>query len=287
MRVSVQADDGSGHPSGTDLASVNYAATNPSGSWNRYDAVTFASPATLTKGKLYYIVFTNLNSAPRSNYISVNETFVYGSVLSPRQPEFPDSDYAVLTTQSGSWGIQGQYTADMDVAYSNGMHDGDGYYQAEIDMYGTISGTSDLVREHFTVSGGNRTISNVAVRMRRTSGSSPLVLSLQSSTGAVIDSVSIPASSVAQSSPGGDNGGQVWVAGTFGSAHTLASGSTYSLVLSTASGTTYTATPIREASDLGYGSYVFSDGSAQETTNGSSWADIYQWGALDLQFYFW
>ena len=287
MRVSVQADDGSGRPSGTDLASATYAASNPSGSWNRYDKVTFASPATLTKGKLYHIVFTNTNSAPRSNYISVNETYVYGSVLSPRQPEFPDSDYAVMTTQNGSWAVQGQFTADMDVAYANGMHDGEAYYQVEIGMYGTVSGTSDLVREHFTVSGGNRTISHAAVRVRRSSGSSPLVLSLQSSTGAIIDSVNIPASSVAASAPGGDNGGQVWAAGTFGSSHTLANGSTYSLVLSTASGTTYTATPIHEGGDLGFGSYVFGDGSAQETTNGSTWADIYQWGQFDLQFYFW
>ncbi len=74
---------------------------------------------------------------------------------------------------------------------------------------------------------------------------------------------------------------------SFSGAHTLANGSTNNLVLSTASGTTYTATPIREASDLGFGSLVFSDGSAQKTTNGSSWTDSYQWGALDLQFYFW
>jgi hypothetical protein len=286
MRISVRADDGSGHPSGTMLTSVTYTPGNPSGNWTRFDKVTFSSPATLTKGKVYYVVFENMNSAPRSNYISVNETFVYGSVLSPRQPRWSDSDYAVLTTGSGSWSIAGRYTGDMDVAYANGVHDGDGYVAAQIDYYGVISGSSDMVRERFTVSGSSRTISTVAVRMRRSNGSSPLVIRLETSSGSLIEAVSIPASSVASSSPGGDNGGQVWVTARFSSSHTLATGSTYNLRLSTASDTTYTATPIRDGRDVGFLSFAFNDGSAQRTTNGSSWADLYQWAGLDLQFYF-
>ena len=72
---------------------------------------------------------------------------------------------------------------------------------------------------------------------------------------------------------------------SFGRSITLAKGSTYSLRLSTASGTTYTATPIREGVPEGFRSFVFSDGVAQRTSNGSSWAAFYQWAGLDLQFY--
>ena len=181
-------------------------------------------------------------------------------MLSPRQPRWSDSNYAVLATGSGSWAVMGKYTADMDVAYSNGVHDGDGYVAAQIGYYGTISGSSNMVRERFTVSGSSRTISSVAVRMRRSGGSSPLIIRLETSSGGLIDSVSIPASSVPATSPGGDNGGQVWARASFGQSHTLAKGSTYNIRLSTASGTTYTATPIQEGTDLGFRSFVFSDG---------------------------
>jgi hypothetical protein len=143
-----------------------------------------------------------------------------------------------------------------------------------------------MVRERFTVTGTSHTISTVAVRMRRSSGSSPLILRLENSSGALIDSVSIPASSVPATSPGGDNGGQVWVRASFGQSHSLAKGSTYSLRLSTASDTTYTATPIREGIPEGFRSFVFSDGVAQRTSNGSTWAAFYQYAGLDLQFYF-
>ena len=283
MRISIRADDGHGRPAGTMLASASYTPGN-SGTTS-FDRVSFSSPAKLTKGRIYYVVFENTNSSPRSNFISVNETFIYGGVLAPRQPRWSDSEYAVLATGSGSWAVMGRYTADMDVTYSNGAHDGNGYVAAQIDYYGTISGSGSMVRERFTVHGGSRTIRTVAVRMRRSGGSSPLVIRLESSSGALIDSVSIPASSVAASSPGGDNGGQVWVRASFGSRHTLANGSTYNLRLSTASGTTYTATPIREGTDVGFRSFVFSDGLAQRTSNGSSWAAFYQWAGLDLQFY--
>ncbi len=283
MRISVRPDDGHGRPSGTILTSASY--TPGSSGINTFDRVTFSKPARLTAGHLYYIVFQNTSSSPRSNFISVNETFVYGSVLSPRQPRWTDTNYAVLANGGGSWAVMGKYTADMDVGYSNGVHDGDGYVAAQIDYYGTISGSTHMVRERFKVSGSSRKISSVAVRMRRSSGSSPLIIRLESSSGALIDSVSIPASSVPATSPGGDNGGQVWVRASFGKTHTLAKGSTYSIRLSTASGTTYTATPIREGTDVGFRSFVFGDGQAQRTTNGSSWAALYQWAQLDLQFY--
>lgn len=284
MRISIRADDGHGRPSSSMLTSASY--TPGSSGINTFDRVTFSSPARLTKGHIYYVVFENTNSSPRSNFISVNETFIYGSLLKPRQPRYSDAEYAVLTTGSGSWAVTGKYTADMDVGYSNGVHDGNGYVAAQIDYYGTISGSSRMVRERFTVHGGSRTISTVAVRMRRSSGSSPLVIRLESSSGALIDSVSIPASSVPATSPGGDNGGQVWVRASFGAKHTLANGATYSLRLSTASGTTYTATPIRDGYDVGFRSTMFNDGVAQRTSNGSSWALFYQWAGLDLQFYF-
>ena len=285
LRITVRPDDGAGHPASTVLASATYAPGNPSGGWTTYDAVTFGSPATLSKGTRYYIVFEDVDANPVANYISVNELFVYGSTLTPRQPAFADNDYAVLYAAPTSWSVQGKYTADMDLTYSNGAHDGMAYVQNMTEYYGTISGTAS-VREHFTVSGGNRTVTKASVRVRRSGGSSPLTIRLETSAGALIEAVDVPASAVPVSAAGGDNGGSVWVTVTFDSAHNLANGTAYNLRLTTPAGTTYTAAPIREGTDVGLHSVAFRDGSGQRSSNGTSWADLYAYSPVDLQFYF-
>src|SRR5665647_2115740 len=120
MTLSVRADDGTGHPSATSLAQQSYTPGNPGGAWEKYDPVTFPSPATLTGGTIYYIVFTNPST---SDYISVNSVYTYNAT-SPRQPMFSDSNYGLMYT-GGSWGaLQRGYTPVVDLAYANGAHDG-------------------------------------------------------------------------------------------------------------------------------------------------------------------
>jgi len=282
MTLSVRADDGAGHPASSSLAWRSYSPGNPAGAWEKYDAVTFSSPPTLTAGRIYYIVFAN---ASTSNYISVNSVYAYRAT-SPRQPMFSDSEYGLMYT-SGSWGaLERGYTPVVDLAYTNGRHDGQSYYEAMIDRYVTISGASRMARERFTVSGGSRTVGSASVRVRRSGGTSPLVMTLQTSAGAAIESVKVPAASVPVSAPGGDNGGAVWVKASFITPRLLSNGSTYNLRLSTASGTTYTTFPVRAGTDKGLGTFAFSGGTGQSTTNGSAWSDIYLWSHQDLQFYF-
>ena len=117
-----------------------------------------------------------------TNYFSVNELFVYGSTLTPRQPAFADATTRSCTPTPSSWSVQGRYTADMDLTYANGAHDGMAYIANIVELYGTISGSAS-VREHFTVSGGNRTVTKAYVRVRRTSGSSPLTIRLETGSG--------------------------------------------------------------------------------------------------------
>jgi hypothetical protein len=162
-------------------------------------------------------------------------------------------------------------------------------------MYGVISG-DNMVREHFTVSGGDRTITSLSVRVSRAAGASPLILRLETATGALVDSVSIPASSIPSTAPLGSKTGSVWVTGTFGSAYRLTDGDTYNLRLVTSSDTTYSAVPLREGTDCGsaggpgnttgFRSTRFTDGDGQRSTNGgSTWANLYQYSPVDLQFY--
>lgn len=277
VRVSLQADNGSG-PSGTILGSGTYGPKCPSG--GIFDLTTLGGAT--TAGQLYDIVFENTDPSPSKNYISVNEFFVYNG-LTPRQPRFPDSDYAVLYGTT-SWQVQSKYTADMDISYANGAHDGQSY----IGMIGingqavyaaTISGGS-MVRE--TLGTPGFAVSTASVRVRRDHGTDPLSVSLISN-GQVVGFGQVPASQVPQSAAGGDNGGSVWVTVTF----PAVSFSGGELRLSTAASSAYTAAPIRDGSDSGFApSLGFPDGAFQVSSNsGAMWAAAYSANVLDLQFY--
>ena len=68
-RISVQSDDGNGRPSGQVLASLRYDV--PAGPATGILARnTFATPARLTAGKLYHIVFENVHPSPRHSTTS-------------------------------------------------------------------------------------------------------------------------------------------------------------------------------------------------------------------------
>ena len=283
IRVSIQADS-SGKPSGTILSSLTFDPGNPGGNWEVWTRLAFANAAALTAGQLYHVVFDNVAPSPTSNYISLNILYYWGG-STPRQPTMSD-DFAVLYATPSTWVVQSGETAIFDLAYANGTHDGMGYVGALIGNYGVISGASSLVRQHFTVSGASRTISSANVKVRRTSGSSPLTIRLEKGDGTLIEEVSVPAGSIPVSAPGNDDGGAVWATASFATAHVLTTGQSYNLRLSTAAGTQYTATPVQEGTDKGLASYRFTDGDGQATTNGgSSWANLYLWGYVDLQFY--
>lgn len=287
--VTVKAVDASGNPTGAALATQTYTPGNPGGSWTSYDLITWSSPATLVSGTKYVVGFLNADGSPLVNYVSINCLYIFGGTLTPRQPKYTDADFAVLVNVS-SWLTRTQYTSNIDLTYASGYHDGQGYVQLFTAQYGTITGTTTMVRENFTVSGGARTVVSAAVRVRRSSGTDPLILGLYTGAGVLIEAISIPAATVPISAAGSDNGGSVWVGGRFLTPHILANATNYYLRLSCASSSTYTAAPIRKGNDNGFSStLVFSDGTGQFTTNsGASWTDLYTFDSVgpDLQFYF-
>ncbi len=282
IRITIQAD-ADGVPSGTVLGSVDYTPGNPSQAWAKFDVLQLPAPVPVTKGKLYYVVFENTDADPEANYISVNELFVYGPTLVPRQPGLADADYAVLYATPGHWQVQDNFTADMDITYADGGHDGVAYVQNMTEYFGTVSGAAS-VREHFTVVGNGRIVSSAAVRVRRSSGSDPLVISIRQGD-TVLASGEVAATEIPASAAGGDNGGSVWASVTFPTM-TLAAGTTYDLVLTTAPSSTYTAAPIREGTDVGLESFAFREGTAQGSPDGSRWTDLFDKSPTDLQFYF-
>ena len=229
------------------------------------------------------MVFTNVDASPASNYISLNSLYTYNGAAS--KPLF-GTDLALLEGGSVSSGD----IPIFDLSYADGSHDGQGYIGNLISNYGVAAGSSSLVREHFTVSGGNRSVTTASVRVRRTSGSAPLIIRLETSDGTLVDQGAVAASAIAQSAAGGDNGGSVWATVGFGSSHVLANGQTYNLVISCADGTQYTAAPLQEGTTKGLRSFAFTDGQAEKTTNGgSSWSLLYpvaDTAQADLQFFF-
>jgi hypothetical protein len=280
LNVSIQTDDGtSSHlPSGTVLASQTvacaYAGSEPG------KLVTFSSPTTLVAGNLYHMVFANADPAPSKNYVSLNSTYV-ATATTPRQPLFADTDWVLLVKDTWSgWQVRQVHTPIMSLAYANGQTAGMGYVERCYPDY-PVDGIA-RVRETFTVTDGDRTVSTAGVRLRRVTGTGALTLTVETSTGSVVGSTTIPASSI----PTGTYGS--WATAVFATPFKLIAGSSYNFVLTTSPGTTYTVLPFRKGTKYAQptGSY-FKDGHAEQSLNGSIWADVSSNPAKDdLQFYF-
>lgn len=284
LRQTIEADS-SGVPSGTPLATKDVV-----GPIDDFQLYTFGSPATLTAGSYYHLVFTNVDASPASNFVSVDCVFCYNP-STPRQPRFTDYEWAaVRKLGTGSWAVQEGYTPILQLVYGDGTTQGMGYMEANVSDYGTITGTNSMVRELFTVSGGTRTVTGAAVRLIKASGSTdPLTVRLEDSGGTLIDSFTIPAASISTGTTGNYGREGVWTDGDFASAQTLTNGSTYRLRLSTGAASTFYMFPVRRGESYSYVSpqTYFGDGKSQKTTDGSTWSSL---GRVadenNLQFYF-
>lgn len=297
FRVQIRTDDGTGVPTSTVLATQDYTPVDGAGR-----LITFATPATLTAGQLYHIVWSNIDPNPTTNFSSLDGTFLF-ETDNPWQIKFPNTDWANLTKSStGSWtddrgSGQGVITPMADLAYGNGIHQGMGYIETwgngRTDGYDNPDGTIKL-REIFTVSGGDKTFTGGGFRIARGFGSADLNVRLEDGAGTLIEQVNIPsASTVLVAKPGhyGYGDGGAWVSYNFASPHTLTNGATYRLVLSTTSGTEYWMMIIREGASYGYSpSTYFASGKAQIARDGTTWVDVRDLNSNpnpegDLQFY--
>ncbi len=285
IEITVQTDDGSANhsPSGTILATDIFTPGNPPAT--EFPLRTFSTPPTLAAGKLYHLVFRNIDPDPLTNYMSVNEIHV-NSPTTPMQPKVSDLDWALERKPRASdpWQIgslEREHTPVLDLGYASGYHEGVGYEYSFIqDNPVTIAG-STKVRERFTVSGSTRTVERVYVRLRQASLSAdPLTIRLETGTGTLVEEGTIPAAAVQVGSYAPE-----WVSYAFSTPRALASGSTYDLVLSAPTGSTYVIYGISKGPNHGFASATyFADGYGQYTTGGS-WTG---WDGTnaDLQFFF-
>lgn len=277
MNISIRKDDGtsSHRPSSRSLTS----ATVVGSSLGSFPVIKFAAPAALSRGQLYHVVFRNVDPSPRANFISVDALMVGSGIVGKRQPKYSDLDWAQLINTGSGWKVRSQYTPILQLQYSNHAVEGVGYMEAWVGDPKTIGGASK-VREVFTVSGGDRPIDSVSVRVRRTAGLGALSVRIETAGGTLIQSGTIRAGPTSMA----------WRTLSFSRLRTLQSGATYNLILAAPAGTTYTTYAVRQGTTYGFHRSTYFAGGRMQYTTGSGWVNTESWGNAstegDLQFYF-
>jgi hypothetical protein len=275
ISVGLYRDDGSSQrlPSGSPLASATISdpLNTSSGTSNgAFRLVTLSKPVPLQKGQLYHVVFSNIDSNPSKNWVSLN--CLYNPAGGTRQFALNNTDWAAVWKLSGSWTNVDKATPILQIYFDNGASQGNGY----IDSWGAkaISG-GNRVRETFKVTGRDRTVSEVNMRVRRTGGSGPLIVRLEASNGTLIEQGSISSVGTTMN----------WVTFKFRQNRTLQVGQTYHLVLSSSDGA-FSIIALQNGARYGFTPpTVFPDGHAQFTT-GSSWQTWAGRTDLNLQCFF-
>jgi len=285
LLVRLETDDGTQYhrPSGKSLGS--YTIVHPS---QTFPTIPLYPAPKLEEGQLYHLVFTNTDGSPSTNYVSVDELYMYHP-LNPMQPMYSNEDCATLirdTTES--WYEDDVNTPIFQISFSDGAAMGVGYMEVWPEVPEAIGGTQ-AVRETFSVSGGTRTVVSFSVRVARTSGTGGLYVRLETANGTLIEQGLIPASSMPLSSTTSPN--YVWATYKFSTVRTLYAGDGYHVDLEASAGSTYQVFPIRKGVAYNFASTTyFPDGYAQ-FKSASGWVGWTQWGVTnrtdaDLQFYF-
>jgi hypothetical protein len=263
-------------------------------SGDRIRTEIFPVPPRLTAGKLYHLHWHNTDPSPTKNFISVDDICVWHPTT-PRQPTIPDIDLAVLL---GTKELDGD-TPFFQLSYADGTTQGQGYKESWNYSAESISGGAK-VREKITVSGSNRTVTSVSVRVNRVSGGSPLIVTLADGSGAIIEQGKIPALrfpdgfALNQNVYGSKYVRPSWGTYLFASPHILTPGQSYQLILSSPSDTVYQGYGIQRASGYKFtNSTFFGDGRGEfSRDNGSTWTGFSQsensvdHSDADIQFYF-
>jgi len=304
MQINVYPDNGSGQPdmNATPLGGITPFWVCGGGAIteacrtqaNTFRKLSFEQPVSVVAGTEYHIVFRNIASDPADNFSSVDESWSPASltcpnVANPAQPTFTANQLGLLKSSDGgsTWGPASGNSCNtpiVDIGYSNGFHQGDGYTYIG-DFTAAIGGSNDIVREVFTVGGSNKTVSAVSVDVNLVSGAEGLWVALQNSSGTVL--------AKGQAMP---NAGSFsfWRTCKFSTPVALQSGQTYRLVL-TATGT-YSASALENGSQNGEPFspdtvWSATNDQAQFSTNGgSTWTEWQQVAGTnevaDLMFYF-
>lgn len=267
IEVTVQADS-NGDPSGTALATQSFAG-NPSS--DTYPLITFGSPASLTAGNHYWLVFRNTDADPPTNYVSVD--CIYTSPYpTPMHPAIDPNVWGTVKYNDGSWVSTPEYTGIASLAFANGTNFGFGWLGLASSNQTVAASTP--VREVLVPTGIGHATNTVMVRAKLASGSDPLTVALSDINNVVISTADIPATSLTTAND------SVWASVALNAY--LVVGSTYYLTFSTVGSTQYTMKTAYDGADSGFAAAsCFNQGYAQHYSGSwSTWAGThahFQW----------
>jgi hypothetical protein len=283
LRITLAPDSGGGRhvPARRSLAA---ATLDPPvrGGW---PLVRFPRPARVVAGRLYHVVFTNLDPAPRRNYVSIN------ALVSHRQreptPGLPDG-LAVLLSGSpdggrtpGAWQSRSQrpgdrYTPILDVVGGReGENLGVGYMEVWVNNPKPIGGNAK-VRQLISPT-ADTAVTGAWLRVRRRDDTTaPLELRLERADGGVLVAGSVPARRVRSDAPG-------WVRVRFPHAVPLDGAEQLALVATASARSAYETFAIRKGTQFGFDRRTVFDGGYAQFTRDGDWTGWDQWGGRDLR----
>jgi hypothetical protein len=286
LRVALENDSGGRRhvPSGKRLASTTFRPADR----GFFPEVRFDKPAHVVAGRLYHVVFSNVDPDPARNYVSINALYS-GSRLG-QGPKVPD-DFAVLEGDRGGGGAtywsprrsgpHEYYLPIMDVVGGGGRHLGIGYM--EVWDPKPIGGDAKVRQLLRTRSGGATRVDGVWLRVQRDSGAGDgLTVSIGRASGDSLASATVDPGKVPASAPG-------WINVRFSKPASLPPSSDLAITLSASGNSSYEAFPVRKGISYGFDrTTVFGSGYAQ-FNDGSGWVGWDQWGGhdertSDLQF---
>lgn len=286
LRVALESDSGGRRhvPSGKRLASTTFRPADR----GFFPEVRFDQAPRVVAGRIYHVVFTNVDGDPGSNYVSINA--LYSNSRLGGGPRVPD-DLAVLEGDRGGggatyWSRRGAgsheyYLPILDVVGGGGQHLGIGYM--EVWDPKPIGGSAQVRQLLHTRSGASTKVDGVWLRVQRDHGSGDgLTITLGRASGGSLASATVDPGRVPTSDPG-------WIHVRFAKAATLPANAQLALTLSASGSSSYEAFPIRKGTSYGFDrSTIFDSGYAQ-FNDGSGWVGWDQWGGhdernSDLQF---
>lgn len=272
--VQLEADDGSGQPSGSALSSYSIAdpltancGTGCVGA--SYRTITL-SPASvpLTAGSVYHLVFTNTAADPINNFISLDGlgTSVSGSNV---WPVVKDSTYAMLFSNAPPLVVSSNVMPLLNVIYDDAYRQGVGYIDDK-SLTVAAGGIPSQIEQTFTVGSSDFVLNGISVRFTPVASGSATVTLYDGSL------------SVVASGTIGFVGGIVppWYSVGFPSVKLTAT-STYTLVVAPTSGSL--TAKLLEHGTLG----LVTEGWTQHCSqwSGSSWSACYSNAATDMEYY--
>jgi hypothetical protein len=286
LRVALESDSGGRRhvPSGKRLASASFRPAER----GFFPEVRFDKAAHVVSGRLYHVVFTNVDRDPASNYVSVNA--LYSNSRLGHGPAVPD-DLAVLEGDHGGGGAtfwsprrsgpHEYYLPILDVVGGSGQHLGIGYM--EVWDAKPIGGDAQVRQLLRTRSGKSTRVNGVWLRVQRENGAGDgLTLSIGRASGGSIASATVDPGKVPTSAPG-------WIHVRFSTPASLPPATDLALTLSASGGSSYEAFPVRKGTSYGFDRTTIFDAGYAQFNDGDGWVGWDQWGGhdernSDLQF---